>query len=350
MSGARVLVAAVMAVSLLSVACGGDDGDAGDPVSITLMTHDSFLVSEGVLEAFTAETGITVELLSGGDAGAVLNQAILTGDNPVADVLFGVDNTFLTRALDADLFVPYHSPALDGVPEELQLDPEHRVTPIDYGDVCVNYDVAALSAAGVAPPQTLDDLVDPAYQGMLAVQDPATSSPGLAFLLGTIATYGPDGWQDWWEALDANDVLVTSGWEEAYNGAFTAASDTGDRPLVVSYASSPPAEVYFAEVPPVEAPTGSMTEGCFRQVEFAGILEGTDSEVAAQSLIDFMLSAAFQEDIPLNMFVFPAVEGTTLPDVFVEHAARVDAPLGLAPADIEANREAWIQEWTDLMR
>ncbi|MET0831898.1 MAG: thiamine ABC transporter substrate-binding protein, partial [Acidimicrobiia bacterium] len=234
--------------------------------------------------------------------------------------------------------------------EFTELVPDNEATPVDFGDVCVNYDVAALAAAGVEPPQTLDDLIDPAYRGMLAVQDPATSSPGLAFLLGTIAQYGVDGWQQWWEALDANDVLVTSGWEEAYNGAFTAASDTGDRPLVVSYASSPPAEVYFAEVPPTEAPTGSMTEGCFRQVEFAGILDGTEHEEAARRLVDFMLSEAFQEDIPLNMFVFPAVEETALPEVFVEHAARVDAPLTLPPADIEANREAWIQQWTDLMR
>jgi thiamine transport system substrate-binding protein len=349
-------VVVVVALLVVLSSCSGGDG-AGtstsaseEPVTITLLTHDSFLLSDGTLEAFTAETGIGVELLAGGDAGVAVNQAIVTRDDPIADVLFGVDNTLLTRALDADLFLPYQSPALDGVPAELRLDAEHRVTPIDYGDVCVNYDVAALAASGVEPPDTLDDLVDPAYRGMLVVQDPATSSPGLAFLLATIARYGEGGWQEWWSGLAANDVLVTSGWEEAYNGAFTAASETGDRTLVVSYASSPPAEVYFAETPPAEAPTGSMTDGCFRQVEFAGILAGTDHETEARQLIDFMLSAAFQEDIPLNMFVFPAVEGTPLPDVFVEHAAVVEEPLGLPPGDIEANRESWIQEWTDLLR
>ena len=356
----RRLPGVVVGLILVISGCAGDDGagttaaagptTSGEPVTITLLTHDSFLLSEGTLEAFTAETGVTVELLTGGDAGVAVNQAIVTKDNPIADVLFGVDNTLLTRALDADLFLPYESPAVAAVPAQLRLDPEHRVTPIDYGDVCVNYDVAALATAGVDPPGTLDDLVDPAYRGMLVVQDPATSSPGLAFLLATIARYGDGGWQDWWSQLEANDVLVTSGWEEAYNGAFTAASDTGDRPLVVSYASSPPAEVYFAETPPTEAPTGSMTDGCFRQVEFAGILAGTEHEPEAQQLIDFMLSATFQEDIPLNMFVFPAVAGTPLPAVFVEHAAVVDEPLELPPGDIEANREAWIQEWTDLLR
>ncbi|MGI8823036.1 MAG: thiamine ABC transporter substrate-binding protein [Acidimicrobiia bacterium] len=349
-------LARALVLVLVVAACGGDDDSTATtdpgPVSITLLTHDSFLVSDAVLASFTGETGITVELLKGGDAGTMLNQAILTRDNPIADVLFGVDNTFLTRALEEDLFVAYESPALDAVPDQLQLDAEHRVTPVDYGDVCVNYDKAALIAAGVEPPETLDDLVDPRYRGMLVVEDPATSSPGLAFLLATIGVFGEgdDGWHTYWEALAANDVLVASGWEEAYYGSFTAASDTGDRPLVVSYASSPPAEVFFAETPPDEAPTGSMTQGCFRQIEFAGILGGTEHEEAARQLIDFMLSAAFQEDIPLNMFVFPVVEETPLPEVFVEHAFPVDEPITVAPDEIDANRERWIQEWTDLLR
>ncbi|MBA2337784.1 MAG: thiamine ABC transporter substrate-binding protein [Acidimicrobiia bacterium] len=362
----RTILVSVVALAALVIGCGGEDGtDATTatttattptqetvPTTITLLTHDSFLLSETTLASFTEQTGITVELLAGGDAGAMLNQAILTRDNPIADVLFGVDNTFLTRALGEDLFVPYESPALDRVDDGLELDPDHRVTPVDYGDVCVNYDKAALAAAGVEPPETLDDLVDPRYRGMLVVEDPATSSPGLAFLLGTVSAYGDGngGWRTFWEELSANDVLVTAGWEEAYNGAFSGASDTGDRPLVVSYASSPPAEVFFAETPPEEAPTGSMTAGCFRQIEFAGILRGTDHEAEAGQLIDFMLSDTFQEDIPLNMFVFPVVDGVALPEVFVEHAAPVDEPLTLPPDEIDANRERWIQEWTDLLR
>lgn len=360
----RTMLATVVALGALITGCGGDEAtDTTAPtesetasVTITLLTHDSFLLSETTMATFTEQTGITVELLAGGDAGTMLNQAILTSDNPIADVLFGVDNTFLTRALGEDLFVPYESPALDQVDDGLELDPEHRVTPVDYGDVCVNYDKEALAAAGVDPPETLDDLADPRYRGMLVVEDPATSSPGLAFLLGTVSAFGDGdgdgdgGWRSFWEELAANDVLVTPGWEEAYYGAFSGASDTGDRPLVVSYASSPPAEVFFAETPPEEAPTGSMSAGCFRQIEFAGILAGTDHEAEAGLLIDFMLSETFQEDIPLNMFVFPVVDGVTLPEVFVEHAVPVDEPLTLSPDEIDANRERWIQEWTDLLR
>ncbi len=339
----------------IAAGCGGDDSaaDNGVPETLVLLTHDSFAVSEGTLEEFTEVTGIEVRLLQGGDAGAVLNQAILTKDNPTADVLFGVDNTFLSRALGEGLFAPYESPLLDAVPDDIELDPDHGVTPIDYGDVCVNYDVAALESAGVPPPATLEDLADPAYRGMLVVQDPATSSPGLAFLLATVAEFGDEGdvtWRDFWADLATNDVLITSGWEEAYYGSFTAASDDGDRPLVVSYATSPPAEVLFAEPQPGEAPTASMTEGCFRQVEFAGVLAGTGNEEAARLLIDFMLSPTFQEDIPLNMFVFPANGEAELPEVFLEHAAVPEEPLGIEPDQIDANRERWIAEWTEIVR
>ncbi len=341
----------LFAAALTLTACA--DATPQGPVTITLLTHDSFLVSEGVLESFTADTDIAVEVLTGGDAGTVLNQAILTKDNPVADVLFGVDNTFLSRALDEDLFLAYESPALADVPEALVLDDEHRVSPIDFGDVCINYDREALQAEDIEPPTTLRDLTAPRFAGRLVVEDPASSSPGLAFLLATIATFGESGaytWQDFWRDLVANDVLITSGWEEAYYGAFSGGAGEGDRPLVVSYASSPPAEVFFADPQPEVAPTAAMTDGCFRQIEFAGILRGTEHEAAARELIDFMLSPTFQEDIPLSMFVFPANENAALPEVFVEHATVAETPAQVDAATIAANREQWLLTWTDLVR
>ena len=133
---------------------------------MTLLAHDFFAVTPEVLEAFTAETGITVEVILGGDAGIVVNQALLTAGNPVADVLFGVDTTLLSRALDGDVFIPYVSPALGLVPEEFVVD--SRVTPVDFGDVCLNYDRAAF--VDTAPPTTLRDLADPRFAGMLVVE------------------------------------------------------------------------------------------------------------------------------------------------------------------------------------
>ncbi len=326
----------------------GDDG-SGD-VTLRLLTHDSFAVSDGVLEAFTEDTGIEVELLQGGDAGTVVNQAILTNGNPQADVLFGIDSTFLTRALDAELFVPHQAAGIEEVDDALRLDGRGRVTPIDYGDVCVNYDKAFFADGGIPVPTSLEDLVDPIYAELLVVQNPATSSPGLAFLLASIEAFGEDGWEAWWGELRANGVQVVDGWEEAYNTAFSGGgASEGSRPLVVSYASSPPAEVLFAEPPVEEPPTGVIESTCYRQVEGAGILAGTDHEEEAGLLVDFLLSERFQADVPLSMFVFPVRDDVTLPDLFVQHAARPADVFELPPESIDANREDWIDRWTDLV-
>jgi thiamine transport system substrate-binding protein len=319
------------------------------PTELVLMTHDSFAISESVLATFQRETGATVRVLTAGDAGSMVNQAILTRESPLADVLYGVDNTFLSRALDANIFEPYRSRLEDNVPPQLDPDDRERVAPIDYGDVCVNYDRAAFDSA-LAAPTNLEQLTEPAYRSMLVVENPATSSPGLVFMLATIARFGDEGdytWLDYWADLRDNDVLAVSGWELAYNQHFSGGPGAGDRPLVVSYATSPVAEVYFAEPQPEEAPTAVMTDGCFRQVEYAGVLAGANAPQLARDFIDFMLSPEFQSDVPLNMFVFPASTQADVPPVFIEHAAHVAEPLTMEPGRIAANRERWLQEWTD---
>jgi len=315
-----------------------------EPGEITVVTHDSFAVSEGIIESFEESTGITVNLLTGEDTGSMLSQVILTKDNPIADVVFGIDNTFLQRALDEDLFVPYRSPAVETVPAELQLDAQDRVTPIDYGDVCVNYWIDATDGA---PPETLEDLADPRHAGSFVTQNPETSSPGLAFLLATVAAFGVDGWEDYWTGLRDGGVSVTAGWSEAYFGEFVAGG--GDRALVTSYATSPVAEVLFADPPTDTPPTGVLTDGCFRQIEFAGILAGTGNLPGAQAFIDFMLSDTFQEDIPLNMFVFPASSSAQVPEVFATHAVAVPEPLSLDPALIAAERDNWTRRWVEIV-
>ncbi|VAW29865.1 Thiamin ABC transporter, substrate-binding component [hydrothermal vent metagenome] len=321
-----------------------------DPTVITLMTHDSFAISEATLAQFEAENGVTVELLPAGDAGAALNQAILAKEAPLADVFFGVDNSFMGRALAANIFEPYQSPLLSQIPDELALDSENRLLPVDYGDVCLNYDKAWVAENELPLPQNLAALTDPIYEGLLVVENPATSSPGLAFLLATIAEFGEDGYLEYWVDLRENDVLVTNGWEEAYYGSFSVASD-GERPFVVSYASSPPAEVVFSDPPLDEAPSASLVAAgmCFRQIEFVGILVGTEKREMAEKLVDFMLSQTFQEDMPLNMFVYPANENAVLPDVFVEWTQVPQETAVIDPEKIDANRERWIEAWTEVV-
>lgn len=342
---ARLL--AISTLMVLLAACNGGEGDAA-PESLTLLSHDSFAdaVTDETFAAFTAETGIDVEVVAAGDAGGTVNQAVLTRDNPLADVLFGVDDTFLSRALDEDIFVPHESEHLGSVLPDLIVDPENRVTPIDFGDVCLNYDIAWFENNGIEPPDSLDDLVAPEYAGLLVVEDPARSSPGLAFLLATIDRYGTE-WPGYWESLIANDVKIVADWDTAYYADFTRYG--GEDPIVVSYASSPPAEVMFADPPVDEAPTGVVTDGCYRQIEFAGILANGEHPAAAGDLIDFMLSPEFQETIPINWFVFPANDGVALPEVFAENTVIPENPISMDPREIADNREAWVDQWQRLV-
>ena len=315
------------------------------PTTVTLVTHDSFALTKSLLTDFTAKTGITIRLISQGDAGEVVNKAALTAGNPEGDVLFGVDNTLLSRALTADVFDPYVSPNAATVPAALSAATQNAVTPVDYGDVCINLDDAWFTKNKLAKPATLDDLAQPAYKDLLVVENAATSSPGLAFLLATVARYGEDGYTDYWKALRANGIKVVNGWTEAYEDTFSAGGK-GNRPIVVSYASSPPAEIVYASDPkPTKPSTSVMTDGCFRQVEYAGVLRGTTNPLAARAVVDWLLSPAVQADVPLSMFVDPAVPGTPLPKVFTDFAAVPVAPLTLDPAVIDAKRSTWIETW-----
>lgn len=331
---------AFLAVLLAAPLCPAEE-------TVTLMTHDSFNVSKEVIAAFEKTNRAKVAFIKAGDAGAALVQAILSKDAPMADVFFGVDNTFLSRALASGIFRPYPSPALSQIPDHFKLDPQNRLLPVDYGDVCLNYDKKWFRDKGLAPPAGLDDLVKPAYKGLTVVENPATSSPGMAFLLATIGHFGPEGYLDFWKKLRANDVLVANGWEDAYYGHFTAASK-GGRPIVVSYASSPPAAVHYSSEPLAEAPTAAVVGNlsAFRQIEFAGILKGSKHPELAEKLVDFLLSPPFQEDVPLQMFVFPVHPAARLPKVFVDHATVAGKPATVSPADIEANREKWLEDWT----
>jgi thiamine transport system substrate-binding protein len=335
---------------MLLAACSpqATDTPPAGPQTLTVMTHDSFSISEEVLKSFEDANNARVNFLPSGDAGAVLNKAILTKEAPLADLLFGVDNTFLSRALEADIFEPYESAALNEIPAEFKLDSSNKALPVDYGDVCINYDKAYFSENNLPIPQGLEDLTKPEYAALLVVENPATSSTGLAFLLATVAHFG-DSFTDYWQSLKDNDVVVVDGWETAYYTNFSGSSGRGPQPMVVSYATSPAAEVVFADPPIDEAPTASIlgSDTCFRQIEFVGILKGTQQRALAEKFVDFMLREQFQEDVPLQMFVYPVNPKVALPDVFTKYAQAPKQTAALAPDVIATNRDAWIQAWTD---
>ncbi len=321
----------------------------GQPATLAVMTHDSFAVSEDVVIEFEQANNAKVTFLKSGDAGSALNRAILSKDSPQADVFYGVDNTFLSRALDAEIFESYDSPLLAYIDPVFLLDAQKRALPVDYGDICINYDRAYFTVNNLPVPGGLDDLTLPEYKGLLVVESPATSSPGLGFLLATIAHFGEDGYLDFWKDLRANDVVVVNDWETAYYTNFSGSSGRGRQPMVVSYGTSPAAEVVFASTELNEAPTASITgsNACFRQIEFVGILKGTKQRELAEKFVDFMLDKSFQEDIPLQMFVFPVNRSALLPEVFEANIQVPDEPASMDPERIGEMRSEWIEKWDD---
>lgn len=348
MTQVRNAILAVVALALALMAC-SERTTSDTPETLRLITHDSFAgpaEETGAFEAFTSQTGISVEIIAAGDAGSLVNQAVLTKDNPLADVLFGVDDTFLSRALEEGIFTTHKAEETDAIDPNL-VDREFRVTPIDYGDVCINYDKAWFDNSSIQVPGDLDALRANLYAEHLTVEHPATSSPGLAFMLATIDRFGEDGWLDYWSDLREGGVKVASDWDSAYYGDFTRYG--GSSSMVVSYASSPPAEVIFAEEALDAAPTGVIDAGCYRQVEYAGVLDGSSYPQAAGRLIDYMLSVEFQETIPLNWFVFPVNRNAILPDAFVEYAVIPDDPARFAASYVAENRDRWIDEWIGVM-
>ncbi|WP_251095134.1 thiamine ABC transporter substrate-binding protein [Streptomyces sp. Caat 7-52] len=352
----KTFVAVAVGLGLISLsACGSGDGkSSADSKTVTLVSHNSWAISKKVQRDFEKRSGYKLRVLKDGDAGQAVNKAILTKGNPQGDVFFGVDNSLLSRALDNGLFQPYTAKGLDKVGASYQLDKdEHRVTPVDHGDICVNYDKAWFSEHKLTPPRTFADLVKPAYKNLLVTENAATSSPGLGFLLGSAAAYGDDGWQDYWKKLKANGVKVVDGWEQAYTQEFSGSTGGkeagGDRPLVVSYASSPPAEVLYAKKRPSTAPTGVATATCFRQIEFAGLLGNAKNPEGAKAFLDFLISKEFQEDMPVNMYVYPVVQGAEVPAEFTEYGPAAENPETMVPEKIAANRDQWVKSWTSLV-
>lgn len=348
----RNIAAAGLATGLaagLVPAAAAASGDAPD--SVTLIVYESF-PTEGTplndaLDAFSEESGIDVEIVVAGDTGTMVSKAVLTAGNPEGDVMWGVDNTFLSRVVNEGVFEPYEANGLDAIdPELLELVPNGEATPVDFGDVCVNYDIEWFAEHDLEPPTDLQSLADPAYEDLLVVQNPASSSPGLAFLMSAIAEFGETEWVDYWSRLVDNGVEVVDGWTESYYERFSGAGD-GPRPLVVSYGSSPPFEVLYADPPIDEPTTGVLADTCFRQVEFAGVLRGTDAPAEARELVDFLISNEFQTEIPLNLFVWPVNTTVALDPVFTDFAVVPEEPATLDPELIAQHREDWIETWTE---
>lgn len=321
----------------------GSSGDEPASDRVVLVTHESFSLPKPLMKEFEEESGYDLVVRGSGDAGVLTNKLVLTKDDPLGDVAFGVDNTFASRALDEGVFASYDAQLPAGADQyRLPGDDDHDLTPIDTGDVCVNVDDTWFAAHHLDPPKTLDDLVDPAYEDLFVTPGAATSSPGMAFLLTTIAAYG-DGWQDYWAKLMDNGAKLDDGWSQAYEVDFTQGGGKGDRPIVLSYDSSPAFTVSGGKTS-----TSALLDTCFRQVEYAGVLAGAQNPDGARALVDFLLTPEVQAALPDSMYVFPVDSSVQLPADWARFAEQPTDPYSVDPADISAHRDEWLRAWSDV--
>ena len=324
----------------------GEDDGGDEPSSgrVVLVTHESFVLPKELERKFEQDSGYDLVVRASGDAGALTNKLVLTKDHPLGDVAFGVDNTFASRALDEGVFAPYDASLPDGADQyRLDGDDDHALTPVDNASVCVNVDDTWFAAHGTPAPKTLDDLAEPAYRGLFVTPGATTSSPGMAFLLATIAKYG-DGWTDYWSKLMDNETKLTEGWSDAYQVDFTQGGGKGDRPVVLSYDSSPA----FTIAKDGTSTTSALLDTCFRQVEYAGVLDGAENPDGAEALVDFLVSPEVQAALPDSMYVFPVDSSVELPAEWAKFAKQPTDPWQVDPAEISAHRDEWLREWSDL--
>ena len=328
----------------LSLAALGHAQDT--PTELRVLTHSSFGLPKTLLAQFEKEAGVKLRISKAGDAGEMLNKLILTRKAPVADVVFGIDNALAAKALAADVLETYAGPAASR--DSLAVLPRPLV-PVDYGYVTVNYDRAWFAKHKLALPSTLEDLAQPANARLLVVQNPATSSTGYAFLLATIGAMGEERAFDWWARMRQGGVKVAKGWSEAYYADFSRA-EGGSRPLVVSYSTSPAAEVFYSKDKISESPTGSLSipGTVYRQTEGIALVKGGSAPVAAGKLIEFMRTPEVQKQLQTEMWMYPVEAAVARADVmkFAPEPAQSDAP---ADKDIAEKGAAWVARWTKVV-
>jgi thiamine transport system substrate-binding protein len=353
MKTTRALAAlcSLTALGLTATACstmgddsGTDQASAGQRVVV--VTHDSFVLPKSLKKQFEQDSGYDLKVLASGDAGQLTNKLVLTKDDPIGDVAFGVDNTFASRALDAGVFATYSFDEPAGVADyALPGDDDHRLTPVDNGNVCVNVDDTWFADHDLAAPKTLDDLTDPDYRDLFVLPGAATSSTGMAFLLTTVAAYGEDGWQDYWTKLMDNGAKLTAGWSDAYEVDFTQGGGSGDRPIVLSYDSSP---AFTVPKGAKTSSTSALLDTCFQQVEYAGVLDGAENADGAEAFVRFLDSPEVQAALPESMYVFPVADGVQLPADWARYAEQPTDPYSVDPADVAAHRDEWLRDWSDV--
>jgi len=302
---------------------------------LTVYVYESLSwIEEGTVQKFEEMNDCEVKVVKLGDAGNVLTRLVLERKNPRADVVIGLDQSLAAKAVEEDLLIPYKPENIENIKDEaLIFDPEYYVIPYDYGAIAIIYDPEKIHEEL----ESFEDLTK--FKNSLIIQDPRASSTGQAFLLWTIAVY-ENNWKDFWERLMPAILTVSPSWDDSF-----AKFEIGEAPMMVSYATDSAYSQYYygSSKYKVFIPK----EGAYVQIEGAGIVKGTDNLVLAQKFIEFILTEDFQKGIPLNQWMFSAID-VELPEVY-QYAVVPEKILTIPAQEISNNLERWLKEWEALL-
>lgn len=322
----------------LTVAFAGVSASADQP-KLTIYTYNSFTSEWGpgplVTPLFEKQCGCKIEWVALEDGAALLSRLQLEGDRSAADLVLGLDTNLTAEAAATGLFAP-HSLDLKGLSLPIAwTDPSF--VPFDYGYFAFVYDSEALKS----PPNSFAELVMPGAGPKLLLQDPRTSTPGLGLLLWVKQIYG-DKSAEVWRSLAPKILTVSKGWSESY-GLF----QKGEAPIVLSYTTSPAYHLMVDKTDRYKAL--DFPEGNYLQVEVAGMLKTSQHQDLAKQFLAFMVSPEFQKTIPTTNWMYPVTDiGADLPQVFRDIPKPAKSLL-YSPDEVAAHRQAWIEEWLDIV-
>ncbi|MBJ23765.1 MAG: hypothetical protein CMB64_03760 [Euryarchaeota archaeon] len=350
----------IVILLLLTMSFSGCVSESNE-TELVIATYDVYALTDEMIGDFENQTGITVSMIKLDDAGSVLDYLIQNKGTETIDLAIGLDNTYLQTAIKQGVLTEHLANNLDNISQDA-LAPYNGpfAVPFDMGHVCLNYDSSIVDGQNMTVPTSLWNLTEEEWRGKVAIPSPITSSPGRAFMLATLDYFNSLGestseFEEWWSAMEENDVIITSGWSEAYETHYTGgygeyeAGYVGDAHITVSYCHSPGVESWY---------NGNWTKSAalnlpktsFFQVEYISSVMGGDQQSSAL-FIEFLLSEDINSNMPVQNSMYSVLEGFDLPEEngYLFHSIIPNEPSEISMIEIEENMESWLLLWNKAM-
>ena len=358
----------IVVMLLLMIPFSGCIGNEEQDNELVIITYDVLALTDDMIQQFENESGLSVTLVKLDDAGSILDYLIQNEGTENIDLAIGLDNTYLQTAINRGVLTEHQANILSASSSQNTPISEAALlpysgslaVPFDMGYVCLNYDTSIVDGENMTVPTNLWNLTEEEWRGKVAIPSPISSSPGRAFMLATLDYFSysedsSDSFKQWWSAMEENDVIVTSGWTEAYETHYTGGYGEwtegyiGDAHITVSYCHSPGVESWYNENWTKSASL-DLPQSSFFQVEYATAVTGGNVE-AASEFIDYLLSEQVNSQMPEQNLMYSVLEGEDLPTAngYRYHSTVPSEPAEISMQEIAENMESWLQQWNSAM-